>query len=87
MLTYPQIDPVAIALGPLKIHWYGIMYLIGFAAVWLLGTKRAEKPYSAIKPEAIEDLVYYGAMGVVIGGRMGYILFYNFSHFLEDPII
>ncbi len=87
MLTYPQIDPVAISLGPLKIHWYGLMYLIGFAAVWLLGKKRAEKPYSVIKPEAIEDLVYYGALGVILGGRIGYILFYNFSSFIENPLI
>jgi phosphatidylglycerol:prolipoprotein diacylglycerol transferase len=87
MLTYPQIDPVAIALGPVKVHWYGLMYLIGFAAVWWLGKKRAERPYSAIKPEAMEDLVYYGAMGVILGGRMGYILFYNFSQFLDNPII
>lgn len=87
MITYPQIDPVAIALGPLKIHWYGLMYLIGFAAVWLLGKKRAEKPYSVIKPAAMEDLVYYGALGVILGGRIGYILFYNFSLFIQDPLM
>ncbi len=87
MLTYPQIDPVALALGPLKIHWYGLMYLIGFAAVWLLGRKRAEKSYSPIKPQAMEDLVYYGALGVILGGRLGYILFYNFSAFIKDPLI
>jgi phosphatidylglycerol---prolipoprotein diacylglyceryl transferase len=87
MLTYPQIDPVLIAIGPLKIHWYGLMYLIGFAAVWVLGQKRAQQPWSPIKPEAIEDLVTYGAMGVILGGRIGYILFYNFSEFLSNPII
>ena len=87
MLTYPQIDPVLIAIGPLKIHWYGLMYLVGFAGVWLLGQQRARQPWSAIKPEAIEDLVTYGAMGVILGGRLGYILFYNFSEFLKDPVI
>ena len=87
MLTYPQIDPVLIAIGPLKIHWYGLMYLIGFAAVWVLGQKQARQPWSPIKPEAIEDLVTYGAMGVILGGRIGYILFYNFSEFLSDPLI
>ena len=87
MLTYPQIDPVALALGPIKIHWYGLMYLLGFAAVWWLGQKRAARPYSVIKPEAIEDLVYYGAIGVILGGRMGYILFYNFSSFLNNPLM
>jgi len=87
MLTYPVIDPVAVALGPVKVHWYGLMYLLGFAAVYFLGQKRAQQPWSPIKPEAIEDLVTYGAIGVILGGRIGYILFYNFSAFLADPII
>jgi phosphatidylglycerol:prolipoprotein diacylglycerol transferase len=87
MLSYPQIDPIAISLGPLKIHWYGLMYLIGFAAVWYLGQKRAKQPGSPVKPEAIEDLVTYGAIGVILGGRIGYILFYNFSEFLNNPLI
>jgi phosphatidylglycerol:prolipoprotein diacylglycerol transferase len=87
MLSYPNIDPVLIALGPVKIHWYGIMYLIGFAAVWFLGQRRAAQPWSVIKPEAIEDLVTYGAIGVILGGRIGYILFYNFSAFIDSPLI
>ncbi len=87
MLTFPKIDPVLIAIGPLKIHWYGLMYLIGFAGVWILGQKRARQPWSPIKPEAIEDLVTYGALGVILGGRIGYILFYNFSAFVSDPSI
>lgn len=87
MMNYPNIDPVAISLGPVKVHWYGLMYLIGFAAVWVLGKKRAEKPWSPIKPEAIDDLVFYGAMGVILGGRLGYILFYNFNQFLNDPLL
>ncbi|MDO8843865.1 MAG: prolipoprotein diacylglyceryl transferase [Methylicorpusculum sp.] len=87
MLNYPAIDPVAISLGPVNIHWYGLMYLIGFAGVWILGKKRAEKPGSPVTPEAIEDLVTYGALGVILGGRLGYILFYNFNEFLNDPSI
>jgi phosphatidylglycerol---prolipoprotein diacylglyceryl transferase len=87
MLTYPQIDPVLIAIGPLKVHWYGLMYLVGFAAVWVLGQKRAQQPWSPIKPDAIEDLVTYAAIGVILGGRLGYILFYNFSEFLANPMI
>jgi phosphatidylglycerol:prolipoprotein diacylglycerol transferase len=87
MLSYPNIDPVLVALGPVKIHWYGIMYLIGFAAVWILGQRRAAEPWSVIKPEAIEDLVTYGAVGVIVGGRLGYILFYNFTAFLDNPLI
>jgi phosphatidylglycerol:prolipoprotein diacylglycerol transferase len=87
MLTYPQIDPIALSLGPVKVHWYGLMYLIGFVAVWFIGQKRAQQPWSPVKPEAIEDLVTYGALGVILGGRIGYILFYNFSGFLSDPLI
>jgi phosphatidylglycerol:prolipoprotein diacylglycerol transferase len=87
MLSYPNIDPILVAIGPIKIHWYGIMYLIGFAAVWLLGQRRAAQPWSVIKPEAIEDLVTFGALGVIVGGRLGYILFYNFTSFINDPLI
>ncbi len=87
MLAYPNIDPVALDLGIIKIHWYGLMYLLGFAAVYFLGKYRAKQAYSIIKPEAIEDLVYFGALGVILGGRIGYILFYNFELFLENPII
>ena len=87
MLSYPQIDPVIVALGPVKIHWYGMMYLLGFAAVWLLGKERAKRPYSPISPEALEDLVYFGALGVILGGRIGYILFYHFGLFLENPLV
>ncbi len=86
MLNYPQIDPVAISLGPLKIHWYGIMYLIAFGAAWWLGRLRARRPGSGWNDEQISDLIFYGALGVVLGGRIGYTLFYNFSHFLSDPV-
>jgi len=87
MLTYPVIDPVALSIGPVKVHWYGLMYLVGFFAVWWLGQKSAAKPWSPIKPEVIEDLVTFGALGVVLGGRIGYILFYNFTEFLNDPLL
>ena len=87
MLNYPNIDPVIFSVGPAKVHWSGLMYVIGFAAVWFLGQMRAKKPWSSIKPEAIEDLVTYGALGVILGGRIGYILFYNISEFLSDPLI
>lgn len=87
MLTYPQIDPIALSLGPVKIHWYGLMYLLGFAALWVLGQKRAQLPWSPVKPETIEDLVTWVAIGVILGGRIGYILFYNFGEFLNNPIV
>ena len=86
MIQYPSIDPVAISLGPLKIHWYGLMYLLGFTAVWYFARKRAEKPYSKIKPEVIEDLVFYGALGVILGGRMGFMVFYDFQYLIDNPL-
>jgi len=87
MLTYPEIDPVAVSLGPVAIHWYGLTYLVGFIAVWWLGNLRARKPDSGWKAEEISDLLFYGALGVILGGRFGYIIFYNFGAFLDDPLI
>ena len=87
MLTYPIIDPVAISLGPIKVHWYGLMYLIGIGGAWLLLTKRVTRSYSPIKPDTLEDLVFYAAMGVILGGRLGYIIFYNFPQFIDNPLI
>ncbi len=86
MLTYPDIDPVLVAIGPLKIHWYGIMYLVAFASAWYLGRKRSHRPGAVITPEQMDDLIFYGAMGVVIGGRVGSIIFYNFDSFLQNPL-
>jgi len=86
MLTYPNIDPVAISIGPLSIHWYGLMYLIGFAGAYFLMNLRASKPNSGWNKEEVSDLLFYSAMGVIIGGRFGYVLFYNFDKFLSDPL-
>lgn len=85
MLTYPNIDPVALSLGPLNIHWYGIMYLVGFGTAWWLGLRRARQPHAPFRPEQIADLIFYGALGAVIGGRLGYILFYDFANYLDNP--
>ena len=87
MLIYPAIDPVAIDLGVAKIHWYGLMYLIGFAASWWLGVLRASRHDSGWKKEEVADLIFYGALGVILGGRIGYVFFYNFTAFLADPVI
>lgn len=87
MIEYPHIDPIAIALGPLKVHWYGLMYLVGFAAAWYLGRRRAQRPDWAWPAERIDDLVFYGALGAVVGGRIGYVLFYNLPVFLDDPLL
>lgn len=86
MMTYPQIDPVALSMGPLKVHWYGLMYLIGFLAFFLLGKYRAKRADHSIKPHEVSDMLFYVALGVILGGRIGYILFYGFADVLADPI-
>jgi phosphatidylglycerol:prolipoprotein diacylglycerol transferase len=86
MLTYPSIDPVAFTIGPLTVHWYGIMYLLAFATAWTLAVRRTRQPWSPIKASQVEDLIVYGALGVVIGGRLGYAFFYNFDAWMHDPL-
>ncbi len=86
MLTYPDIDPIALSIGPLRIHWYGVMYLVGFLGGWLLGRYRASRPGSGWSVQQIDDLLFYIALGVVLGGRLGYTLFYGFSSLLQDPL-
>jgi phosphatidylglycerol:prolipoprotein diacylglycerol transferase len=86
MLTIPQIDPIALQLGPLKIRWYGLMYLLAFASFWWLGTRRAHRADAPIQPDQISDLLFYGAIGVILGGRIGYVLFYGLDGLLEDPL-
>ena len=85
MLTFPAIDPVAIHLGPLQIHWYGIMYLIGFSAAWWLGKYRANQS-PGWDAEQVSDLIFYGALGVILGGRLGYILFYDLAAYIDSPL-
>jgi phosphatidylglycerol---prolipoprotein diacylglyceryl transferase len=85
MLIYPHFNPIALQLGLIKIHWYGIMYIIGFLSAWGLGTLRASRPNSLINKEQVSDLIFFAALGVVIGGRVGYMLFYNFLDFLAQP--
>lgn len=86
MLTYPNIDPVAFKLGFITVHWYGIMYLIGFISAWWLGTLRAARPNSGWSKNQVGDLIFYCALGVLIGGRLGYVLFYNFNFYLHAPL-
>lgn len=86
MLTYPDINPVAIEIFGWPIHWYGIMYIVAFGGAWGLATHRAKRTPGLWTPEQISDLVFYGALGAVIGGRMGSVLFYNFDRVLDDPL-
>jgi len=82
----PNIDPVAIALGPVKVHWYGLMYVIGFLALWFFTSRRAKQLNSGWTAEQVSDLVFYGALGVILGGRIGYMLFYNLSQYVAHPL-
>src|SRR3990167_10194185 len=86
MFYYPtDINPIAFSLGPIKVHWYGIMYLVGFVGAWLLGCYRAKKDNFLTK-EQVTDLIFYGALGVILGGRIGYMLFYDLPGFIYHPI-
>ena len=84
MLVYPEIDPIALELGPLKVRWYGLMYLFGLVAAWALVQQRAAR-YGWNKDQ-VSDLMFYGFLGVVLGGRLGYMLFYDLGNWLDDPL-
>ncbi len=83
-MQYPNIDPVAISIGPISIHWYGLMYLFSFVAVWYLGRRRAAR-YGWTTTE-VEDLLFYGAIGVIVGGKLGSALFYDLPHIMTHPL-
>ena len=83
-MIYPTIDPVALSLGPIQIHWYGLMYLLGFSGAWWLGRLRADRfGWTAVE---VEDLLFYGAIGVIVGGRLGYSLFYDLPALIDNPL-
>jgi phosphatidylglycerol:prolipoprotein diacylglycerol transferase len=85
MLTYPDIDPVIVSIGPLAIRWYGLMYVFGFGVAWWLARKRSADPRSTWQPQDIDDLIFYSALGVILGGRLGWVLFYGFERLSDDP--
>ena len=87
MIVFPAIDPVALQVGPLSVRWYGLMYLLGFSAAWLLGRYRAGRPGSGWTPAQVDDLITYCVLGVVVGGRVGYVLFYDFMGLVRDPLL
>jgi phosphatidylglycerol:prolipoprotein diacylglycerol transferase len=88
MLIHPMPDPVALAIGPLAVRWYGLMYLVAFVQVILLGRLRARQPHMAAagwRADDVDDLLFYGVLGVVIGGRLGEVLFYHPSYYFANP--
>ena len=89
MLIHPQFDPIAFSVGPIAVRWYGLMYLIAFAAFFLLGRQRLKRPAfasaSGLEQRDLEDLLFWGAIGVVLGGRLGYVTFYKPAYYLAHP--
>lgn len=87
MLTFPEFDPVAFQIGSVQVHWYGLMYLVGFAGGWATGMIRTRQPHSGWQPEQVTDAFFYVALGVILGGRVGHTLFYSFTELLHDPLL
>ena len=86
MLVHPQFDPVAIHLGPLAVRWYGLMYLVGFLLIWAAGRYRIRtRPGSVWSMKHLDDVLFYGLLGVILGGRLGYVLFYKLGDYLAEP--
>lgn len=85
MLTYPHFDPVIFSFGVVKVHWYGLMYVLAFVFAWWLARTRSTKPGSPIEPEQVDDLIFYGMLGVIVGGRLGYSVVYGWDQFISDP--
>jgi len=77
MIRYPDIDPIALHLGPLQIHWYGIMYVVGFVAAWWLARRQAARPGSTWREQDVDDLIFWCMLGAILGGRIGYVLIYG----------
>jgi phosphatidylglycerol:prolipoprotein diacylglycerol transferase len=86
MFVYPHPDPVALSIGPLKMRWYGLMYLLGFLAAWWLARRRAAAENSSWNPTDVDDLIFFSAVGVILGGRLGWMLFYGTETLLSDPL-
>jgi len=86
-LVHPQFDPVAISIGPLAIRWYGLMYLVGFLLLWVLGRYRIRhQPWVNFADKDLEEITFYGVLGVIFGGRLGYVLFYKPAYYLAHPL-
>lgn len=86
MLTYPNIDPIAFSIGPLSVRWYGLMYLAGFAAGWWLGLRRIKQGLAPVNSKQLDDLLFLVVLGVILGGRLGYVLFYKPGHYFSHPL-
>ena len=86
MLVHPQFNPVAFSIGPLAVRWYGLMYLAGFGAAWWLGTRRIARGAAPVSRQQFDDLLFLAVLGVILGGRLGYVLFYQPAHYVAHPL-
>jgi phosphatidylglycerol:prolipoprotein diacylglycerol transferase len=86
VVQYPSIDPVALSLGPFQVRWYGLMYLVGFVAAWWLARGRLARLGDGADERWFDDLLFYCVLGVILGGRLGYMLFYQGGEWLSDPL-
>jgi phosphatidylglycerol:prolipoprotein diacylglycerol transferase len=85
-LQFPVIDPIIFSIGPVALRWYGMMYLVGFLAAMFIANKAADKSGGEWTREQVSDLLFYGFLGVILGGRIGYVFFYQFDYFLAEPL-
>jgi phosphatidylglycerol:prolipoprotein diacylglycerol transferase len=86
MLVHPNIDPIAFSIGPLAVRWYGLMYLAGFAMAWWLGTRRIDAGLAPVTRAQFDDMLFAAVLGVILGGRLGYVLFYKPGEYLAQPL-
>ncbi len=86
MLVHPQFNPIAFEIGPLAVRWYGLMYLVGFALFMLLGNWRARQTWRGMSKRDVEDLLFFGVIGVIVGGRLGFVLFYQPAYYFANPL-
>lgn len=87
VVAFPAIDPVALEIGPLVIRWYALAYVAGIVLGWRLAMRLAARPGSGVRPSEIDDLIVWITFGIILGGRLGYILFYNFPVYLDNPLL
>ncbi len=85
-IPFPDIDPVAVSVGPLAVRWYSLGYIVGLLYLWWFVRREARKPGAPLSPAHMDDFLTWGTLGVILGGRLGYVLFYNFPRYVEDPI-
>ena len=86
VMPYPDIDPVLVQLGPFAIRWYALAYIAGLVIGWQIMRRRLQQPPKVLSPAKIDDFLLWAALGVILGGRLGYVLFYKPGFFLENPL-